>query len=269
MNYIPTEVFCEQFNTLPLADLAKLGCTCTRMREILASDQFWQIRIQALFGSVNKLIDLSWQQLYSELERNTFIISYQVNNKQNRIALSAEKHNGLMALFNLYKQSNPQIPITTEFIREPFKRNKLTLLDSIGLIYTKPELSSLLSTQLKSDKVTPLEFYNLTYSKHELCSSFRRDGTPIKLPPYGKSKSVMSYICKYRDHFDSRNKIWQLKPEPKYLAILSSPEQKPWIIAIIRSEEFIEGIKLGCEILDLNYTDYLFATSEYKHYSRR
>ncbi len=269
MEEIPREVFCEQFSMLPLSDLINICKTCTYLMKIIESDEFWRIRIKHLFGTVNKLTYVSWKQLYQDLNTDYYIIKYNVNNKCDCIALSFEKQNGLMAIFTLYLQQNKQNIIDTEFLCEPARNNKMTIVDAFTLLYSKPGLPSLLNRPLKGNKVTPLDLYNLSYSKYELSASFRRDGTSIKLPVYGKSKSVMSYISKHRDYLDHNNKLWQLTPDPKYICIFSSPEHKPWIISIIRSDDFIEGIKLGCEILDLNYSNYLFAISEYKHYTQR
>ena len=260
MENIPIDVFTEQFNSLPLHDLFSLASTCSYLLNIIRSERFWQIRIRNLYGTVRNFTDLSWKQL--SLSQTSQIIKYRFKEKSDTIALSTEKQNGLMAIFTLYLEQNPAETILTEFLLGPSQ-----ILDAFKLINTKQELLSLLPNI--PDKIGPLELYNLTYSKYELISSFRKGGTSIKLPPYGKSKSVMSYICKYRDYFDSNNRLWRLNPEPKYLGILSTPDHRPWIIALIQNEEFIDGIKLGCEILGLNYSDYLFAQSKYEHYSRR
>lgn len=238
MESLPNEVLINLFLKLPLPSINKLCSTHPHLRNFCQSDYLWQLKTEERYGTFNKPDHLTWQAVYRGLLSGKYYLIdlwYKLdrNGNENKLKMfvSIDELDGLMFLLYLYFEYLSEMG-EIECEEEIFELNLIQDINDPEQ-YTGPTTS-----EYNGDR-----FYD-----HGISDSY--NGISDILPEQDENEDFLDYI----NRISGENVLSRLKT---YVAILTTPALKPWMLVSFDNLDFIKGVKLGCQLYSLDCRQYL------------
>lgn len=240
MESLPNEALINLFMKLPLNEIKRLCQTHPQLRKFCQQDYLWQLKTEEHYGTFDKPTSLTWKQVYSELvSEKLYLIDFWYKLDQehkSRKLVSWEEFNGLMYLLYLHFRYLVRTK-AIEWEREIFK---LKIIDDIN--------------ELDNDwGITTDAHYTDHAYEYSIVDSY--NGISDTLPKQGEDEYFLAYL----NRISNKNVMHKLK---KYIAVLTTPASKPWMVVTYDSPDFIKGVKLGCELYSLDCQQYLVKVTQ-------
>ncbi len=238
MESLPNEVLINLFLKLSLPEINRLCSAHPRLRNFCQQDYLWQLKTEQRYGTFEKPASLTWQEVY----RGLLSYRYYLINIWYKLKPDSEEDN----VREIVSEDESHGLISLVYLHFTYLR-KMRLIKYIEDIF---ELTFIFDihdpVRCIGQNMNP--YKGVYLYDHTIAGS--HNGISDILPEQGENEDFLDYL----NRISGKDVSARLKT---YIAILTTPARKPWMLVSFDNPDFILGVKLGCALYALNCRQYL------------